>query len=39
MANRRFADYTIRIRIRIRMASMTETEDTMDKIYNAEMQA
>lgn len=37
MANRRFADYTIRIGIR--MASMTETEDTMDKIYNAEMQA
>ena len=28
MANRPFEDYTIRIRIR--MASMTETEDTID---------
>ena len=37
MANRPFEDYTIRIRIR--MACMTETEDTIDTIYNAVMQA
>ena len=37
MANRPFAHYTIRIRIR--MANMTETEDTMGTKYNAEMQA
>ena len=37
MANRPFADYTIRIRIR--MASMTESEDTIDTIHDAEMQA
>lgn len=37
MAKRPFADYTIRIRIR--MANTTETEDTTDTIHDAEMQA
>ena len=37
MVNRPFADYTIKIRIR--MANMTETGDTIDTIYNAEIQA